>query len=127
MKSLMASKHVLVIDDDPDIRDLVQMSLENVEGWLVTLAASGEEGVNVARETRPDVILLDVRMPGMDGPATFQALRGDLPTRHIPVVLLTANPQADERYRIELQLSGIIAKPFNPYALPERLAGILGW
>lgn len=123
----MVSKHVLVIDDDPDIRDLVQMSFESAAGWRVTLADSGEEGVSLARECLPDAILLDVMMPGLDGPATFQRLREHAETCDIPVVLLTANPQADERYRTRLKLSGMIAKPFNPFALPRRLAEILGW
>jgi len=123
----MGSKHILVIDDDPDIRDLVQMSLENVQGWRVSLAASGGEGVDVAHVLRPDAILLDVMMPGMNGPATFEALRDKAATRQIPVVLLTANPQADERYRAELQLSGMIAKPFNPLMLAKRLTELLGW
>lgn len=123
----MLSKHVLVIDDDPDIRDLVQMSLEHVEGWTVSLACSGEEGVLLALERRPDLVLLDVRMPGLDGPATFQRLREHAASREIPVVLLTANPSADERYRTSLQLSGMIAKPFNPYTLSKRLAEILDW
>jgi len=123
----MIRKHVLVIDDDPDIRDLVQMSLESVVGWRVTLAESGEAGATLAREQRPDAILLDVMMPGLDGPATFQRLRENAETSDIPVVLLTANPQADERYRTRLELSGMIAKPFNPFALPNRLAEILGW
>lgn len=121
----MGNTHVLIIDDDPDIRDLVQMSLERAEGWRVSLASSGEEGLVLAQETCPDVILLDVMMPGMNGPATFEALRARPSTRHIPVVLLTANPQADQRYQAQLQLSGIIAKPFNPFALPSRLAEIL--
>ena len=123
----MVSKRVLVIDDDPDIRDLVQLSLEQLEGWAVSLASSGEEGASLAQEQRPDVILLDVMMPGLDGPATFQRLREHVATQDIPVVLLTANPRADERYRSALQLSGIIAKPFNPYALAKRLAEILDW
>lgn len=123
----MGSKHILVIDDDPDIRDLVQMSLENVQGWRVSLAASGGEGVDVAHVLRPDAILLDVMMPGMNGPATFEALRDKAATRQIPVVLLTANPQADERYRAGLQLSGMIAKPFNPLMLAKRLTELLGW
>lgn len=123
----MASKHVLVIDDDPDIRDLVQMTLESLGGWQVTLAASGEEGARMAQEGKPDVILLDVKMPGMNGPSTFQVLREHEATREIPVVLLTANPQADARYQVSLQLSGMISKPFNPYSLPSRLAEILGW
>lgn len=124
---MMVSKRVLVIDDDPDIRDLVQMSLEQLEGWTVSLASSGEEGVWLACEQRPDLILLDVMMPGLDGPATFQRLREHDATQDIPVVFLTANPGADERYQSALRLSGLIAKPFNPYALARRLAEILGW
>lgn len=123
----MATKHVLVIDDDPDIRDLVQLSLSHVEGWTVSVACSGEEGARMAWERLPDLILLDVRMPGLDGPATFQRLRAHRATQEIPVVLLTADPMLDERYRTSLQLSGMITKPFDPYTLAKRLAEILDW
>ncbi len=123
----MTRKLVLIIDDDPDIRDLVRMSLETVTGWTVLVAASGAQGVQTARERSPDAILLDVRMPGLDGPSTFQALREHAVTRDIPVVLLTANPQADERYRASLRLSGMIVKPFDPFALPHRMADLLDW
>lgn len=123
----MVTKHVLVIDDDPDIRDLVQVSLSQVEGWTVSLACSGEEGARMASERLPDLVLLDVRMPGLDGPATFERLRAQEATQDIPVVLLTANPMLDERFRSSLKPSGMIVKPFNPYTLAKRLAEILGW
>lgn len=123
----MVTKHVLVIDDDPDIRDLVQVSLSHVEGWTVSLACSGEEGLRMASERLPDLVLLDVRMPGMDGPATIERLRAQVATRDVPVVLLTANPMLDERFRSSHAFSGMIAKPFNPYTLAKRLAELLDW
>ena len=123
----MVTKHVLAIDDDPDIRDLIQVSLSQVEGWTVSLACSGDEGARMASERLPDLVLLDVRMPGMDGLATFERLKAQVETQDIPVVLLTANPMLDERFRSSSMPEGMIVKPFNPYTLAKRLAEILGW
>jgi CheY-like chemotaxis protein len=114
-------KRVLVIDDDPDIRMLVRISLERV-GDEVIEAANGLEGVERARAERPDAILLDVRMPKMDGPATVRELRRAPETAEIPVVLLTATIHPRDRARLdELPIQGTITKPFDPLQLPREL------
>ena len=117
---------VLIVDDDEDVRMLVRMSLERVGGFEVLTAASGAEGVEHAREQRPDAVLLDVMMPGMDGPATVSALRGSPETADIPIVLLTAkiSPHDRERFR-DLPINGAIAKPFDPIELPGALTEML--
>jgi DNA-binding response OmpR family regulator len=120
-------RHLLVIDDDEDILDLAMASLELQEGWSVSLASSGERGLVLAKEKSPDAILLDVMMPGLDGPATFKALRDDQATQQIPIILLTANARQDERYLLELQLSGVVTKPFDPYGLANDVKRILQW
>jgi len=124
----MPAKRVLVIDDEDDIREIAQDSLEIIGGYEVLTASSGSEGLAGARAQQPAAILLDMMMPGMDGFATFQKLQDDAATRDIPVILLTANVQANDRLRFaELGVAGVIAKPFDPVSLPSQLAQVLGW
>jgi len=122
-------RSVLVVDDDDSIREIAQVTLEAVGGWRVYTASSGLEGIERAAREQPDAVLLDVMMPGLDGPSTVQQLQADGATREIPVVLLTAKVQAAERQRFaELPgVAGVIAKPFDPMRLPEQLAELLGW
>src|SRR5262245_42140428 len=104
------------------------MSLERVAGWEVTTAGSGTEGLVQAREARPEGILLDVMMPGMDGPATLGALRDDADVGTTPVIFLTAKVQAAERTRFaEMDVAGLIAKPFDPMKLATQIADLFGW
>lgn len=119
---------LLLIDDDDDIREIAQLSLELGAGWTILAAASGEEGVALARDRKPDAILLDVMMPVLDGPATLAKLREDERTRDIPVVFLTAKARPAERDRLAgLSVSGVLAKPFDPVQLPEQISNVLGW
>jgi CheY-like chemotaxis protein len=121
-------KRILVIDDEADIREVIQVTLEMTRGWQALLAASGREGVDTAASEQPDAILLDVMMPGMDGPTTFSELQADERTRAIPVVLLTAKVQpSDQRRFATLGVAGVIAKPFNPMRLAEEIEQALGW
>jgi CheY-like chemotaxis protein len=120
-------RHVLVIDDDDAIREVTALTLETVAGWRVSTAASGAEGVERACAEPPDAILLDVMMPGLDGPATLARLRDEDATRDIPVILLTAKVQHAERRRWEsLDVAGVLAKPFDPLELPARIDRALG-
>ncbi len=96
---MLAGKRVLVIDDEDDTREVAKISLEMVGGWEVLSARSGAEGLALAEDQKPDAILLDVMMPDMDGPTTFQKLRGQEATRDIPVIMLTAKVQASDRVR----------------------------
>lgn len=124
----MSARRILVIDDDDDIREVAQTSLELVGGHEVLTAASGGDGLASARAERPDAILLDVMMPGMDGPATLRRLRAEPATRAIPVVLLTAKVRADDRaFFAGLDVAGVISKPFDPVGLPTQVAATLGW
>lgn len=122
----MTLQRALLVDDDPDIRTIGRLSLANVGGLDVTLASSGLECLTLARETRPDVILLDVMMPELDGPTTLQRLRADPELSSIPVIFLTAKVQRQEieRYR-QLGARGVISKPFDPMTLPDRVRALL--
>lgn len=119
---------MLVIDDDDHIREVAQVSLEAVAGWRVSTAASGREGIELARAAQPDVIVLDVMMPDMDGPTTLACLRADAATRDVPVVFFTAKVHAFDRARLDaLGSAGIVAKPFDPMLLAGKIATLLGW
>jgi CheY-like chemotaxis protein len=121
-------RRVLVVDDDDAIREVAQTALELIGGWQVDLAASGEEAVELCVADPPDVVLLDVMMPVMDGPTTFAVLQADPRTREVPVVLLTAKVQPAERRRWEgLGVVGVLTKPFDPMLLPSEVAYLLGW
>ena len=117
----------LVVDDEEDVRFVAEMSLGRVGGMDVIVASSGEEGVKRARSERPDFILLDMMMPGMDGAATFRALRLQSDTASIPVVFLTAKAMTSEVDRLkELGAKGVVLKPFDPTTLATEIRTILG-
>jgi CheY-like chemotaxis protein len=118
--------NILLVDDEPDIRTIAELSLSQVGGWKVTLASSGVQALELAGSHKPDLILLDVMMPEMDGVATFQALANRDDTREIPVIFMTARVQSQERERyVGLGAAGVIAKPFDPMRLPDDIRGIL--
>jgi len=124
----MKARHILIIDDEEDIRAVAQLALEAVGGWQVSTASSGSEGLKQAHLQKPDAILLDVMMPDMDGIATFKALQSNPLTQQIPVILLTAKVfSADQRRFAELGVTGVIAKPFKTMNLTDQVADILGW
>lgn len=117
---------VLVIDDEADIRAVAEMSLARVGGWDVVLAESGEEGIAAAERERPDAILLDSMMPGLDGPGTIERLKASESTREIPVLFLTAKIQPADRERyLELGAIGVVAKPFDPMRLPSDVMALI--
>ncbi|MGL5080486.1 MAG: response regulator [Microcoleaceae cyanobacterium] len=119
---------ILLIEDEDDIREVAQLSLEMVGKWEVITAKSGNEGLIKAEQEQPDMILLDVMMPELDGLVTFRKLQASKTTQHIPVIFLTAKVQsADQRQFAELGVSGIITKPFEPLTLADQVTKILEW
>lgn len=124
----MTTRRILIIDDEYDIRAVAQLTLKAVGGWDVSIAASGQEGLAKASDEQPDVILLDVMMPDMDGIETLRALQANPATHTIPIILMTAKVQAAEQRRFaELEIAGIITKPFKAMKLPGQIAKLLGW
>jgi len=117
---------VLLVDDEPHIRRIGELSLKRVGMWTAVLASSGPEALSLAEKEAPDLILLDVMMPGMAGPETLQQLRTSEATARIPVIFMTAKVQKHEvdRY-LALGAVGVIAKPFDPMALPSQILQIL--
>ena len=125
---MTARRRILVVDDDASIRDVAQMSLEMVGGYEVLTAANGIDALACACEERPDAILLDVMMPHLDGPTTFELLQADPASSEIPVILLTAKLQPADRARFsKLGVRAVLAKPFDPMKLADDVAEILGW
>jgi CheY-like chemotaxis protein len=122
------SHRILIIDDEDDIREVAALSLETVAGWDVITANSGVQGLARAIEQQPDAILLDVMMPGMDGPTTFRELRKNPATARIPVVLLTAKVQSNDQRRFaDLGVEAVLLKPFDPLTLATQISDALGW
>jgi CheY-like chemotaxis protein len=117
---------VLYVDDEPDIREIAGLALSLDPGIAPTLAGSGAEALRLAGEAKPDVIMLDVMMPGMDGPAVLKALREDAATAEVPVVFITARTQTQDRERLmQLGAVAVIAKPFDPMTLARELRSVL--
>ncbi|PYQ52996.1 MAG: hypothetical protein DMF78_10120 [Acidobacteria bacterium] len=118
---------VLVIDDEPDIRRIARLGLTKVGKMDVVEASNGTEGLARAKAERPDAILLDVMMPGLDGPSTLARLREDPDTAAVPVVFLTAKAIAAEVDRLRsLGAAGVLTKPFDPMTLARELRAALG-
>jgi two-component system, chemotaxis family, response regulator PixG len=115
-------KQILVVDDDPNIREVVSMCLRKLKGWEVVTAASAKEGLNIILTKSPDVIILDVMMPEMDGLAFLRQLRSNPVNKFTPVVLLTANRYLpDKDFLTELGVVEIVSKPFLPYNLVQYI------
>lgn len=117
---------VVLVDDDPDLRKLVKLTLEFTAGWEVTTAADGAEGIEAVRELKPDVAIVDIMMPGMDGYDVCRQLKSDPATAGIPVVFLTARRELDEARVKELGATGVVIKPFDPDQLADELRGLCG-
>jgi CheY-like chemotaxis protein len=122
----MATCRVLHVEDEPDIREVVRLSLALDRTLKVKSCDSGREAMVQAIRWRPDVILMDVVMPLMDGPQLLAQLRLSARTAAIPVVFMTARAQAEEvAHFLELGAAGVIAKPFDPLTLAESLRACL--
>ncbi len=113
---------LLLVDDEDDIRLIARMGLERIGGWEVVDVGSAEDAVEAARSGPLDVVLLDVMMPGVDGPAALELLRPVIGSE-TPVIFLTAKTQAAERERLAaLGAAGVIAKPFDPMTLADEVS-----
>lgn len=122
----MPPKQILVIDDENDIQEVARLSMQLTENWTVLSANGGAAGALLALSSEPDAILLDVMMPGMDGPCTLRVLQQQGVT--IPVIFLTAKVQpADRQTFMQLGVKGIISKPFDPLTLGRQIREMLAW
>lgn len=116
---------VLYVEDEPDIREVAKLALEAVGGFNVMLCESGQQALDRVSDFAPDLILLDVMMPGMDGPTTLQSLRKIPGTTDTPVIFMTAKvqPQEISEYKA-LGALDVIPKPFDPMTLSDQIRAI---
>lgn len=115
-------ERILCVEDDPDIQAVIQLALETVGGFTVKLCASGRAALDSVVGFQPDLILLDVMMPGLDGPGTLVALRQLPDAATLPVIFMTAKVQPDEVARyLSLGALAVIAKPFDPLTLAQDI------
>ena len=123
--SAPALKNVLYVDDDADIGEIVHMSLSLDGDLLVSVCDGGDCALTQMRDARPDLVMLDVMMPGMDGPSILARMRADAALAHIPVIFMTAKASSSEvaRFR-DMSAIGVIAKPFDPMALGRRVKAL---
>jgi two-component system OmpR family response regulator len=111
---------VLYVDDDPDVREVVQTALCLTAGLTVHVAGSGDRAIEIAHDVLPDLMLLDVMMPGLDGPATLLRMRASAMLSDIPIIFLTAKVMPAEIARLhQLGAIGVIPKPFDPLKLGD--------
>jgi DNA-binding response OmpR family regulator len=117
---------VVVIDDDRDLRHLIKLTMEFTAGWQVEVAGDGEAGIALTQRVRPDVVVADLMMPGMDGYEVCRRLRTDAATAGIPVILLTARKEIDEARLADAGAAGVLFKPFEPDELTTSILQYLG-
>ena len=116
---------ILYVEDDPDIQAIAMMVLETINGFVMEACSSGSEALAKAVQFNPDLVLLDVMMPGMDGPETLKGLREFPELASVPVVFMTAKVQPQEvAGYLTLGAVGVIAKPFDPMTLAQELRDI---
>jgi two-component system phosphate regulon response regulator PhoB len=122
---LMPKEKILVVDDEEDILELLKYNLSR-EGYKVSCAASGEETLRAVRSGVPDLIVLDLMLPGIDGLEVARQLKNDPKTRDVPIVMLTAKgEEADIVTGLELGADDYITKPFSPRVLAARVKAVL--
>ena len=121
----MAKERILVVDDEEDILELVRFNLAR-EGYPIICTTSGEESLKIAQKEHPDLIVLDLMLPGIDGLDVAKALKNDPKTRDIPIIMLTAKgEEADIVTGLELGADDYVTKPFSPRILVARVRAVL--
>src|SRR5687768_5978581 len=121
----MEGSTILIVEDDPDILELVQYNLQR-KGFVVVTSSNGEDGLKLAKERTPHLIVLDLMLPGMGGLTVCQRLKEDVRTREIPVIMLTAKSEENDIITgLEMGADDYVAKPFSPKELVARVRAIL--
>ena len=122
------SKTILIVDDEDDARAIAVLALQMKTDWTIIQATNGQQALEIATEQPPDLILLDMMMPEMDGRATLQKIREQPQTKDIPVILVTAKVQPLSQTGIDpTQVSAVFTKPFRPLELADQIRAALTW
>lgn len=122
-KTAVATKRILIVDDDADILEATQLCLEITGQWEVLKASNGPDGIAIAQSEKPDAILLDMMLPGMDGLTILQRLRENSETQQIPIIILTAKAQSHkQQYFGQLKVASVITKPYDPLTISDQIA-----
>jgi two-component system phosphate regulon response regulator PhoB len=117
----MAQKRIVLIEDEPDIQELLAYNLER-EGYAVSMVGDGEQGLQLVREVRPDLVLLDIMLPGIDGIEVCRMLRQDDQSAHMPIIMLTAkSEESDVVLGLGIGADDYVSKPFSPKELLARI------
>jgi CheY-like chemotaxis protein len=118
---------ILLVEDEPDILEIARLSLESTTQFKVYTCNSGQKAIDSAPKIKPDLIILDMMMPGMDGITTLKRLRTNIELQDIPVIFMTAKAQNTEiKNYIKSGALGVISKPFDPMSLAEEILQIWG-
>ena len=122
------SKTVLIVDDEDDARAIAVLALQMKTNWIILQASSGKQAIELAVNKAPDLILLDMMMPEMDGKATLQNLKENVKSQAIPVILMTAKVKPLTQTGIEpTHVAAVFTKPFRPLTLADEIRTTLGW
>lgn len=118
-------KRILLVEDEPDIRTIVSVALGDIGGFEIEVCSSGHKVLEMIQACQPDLLILDVMMPVMDGPTTLQEIRKFAAFKELPVIFMTAKVQPHEvNEYMALGVLGVISKPFDPVALPQEIREI---
>lgn len=122
------SKTILIVDDEDDARTIALLALQLKTDWTLLQANSGSQALEIAAAQQPDLILLDMMMPELDGRATLHRLKENPKTQHLPVILVTAKVQPLTQTGISPdQVVAVFAKPFRPLTLADQIRAALDW
>jgi len=120
------AKRILIVEDEPDVLELVAFRLEKA-GYEIRTAVDGQEGLDLIRAERPDLVLLDLRLPVVDGPEVYEQVKNDEGIRHIPIILFTATVDAKAAAETEgVEADDYIIKPFEPEELFNKVKNTIG-
>lgn len=120
----MSNKTILIVEDEPAVVDLLKFLLEK-DGYAITVAGDGEEALKQVTATRPDLILLDIMLPKLDGYTVHKQLQADEKTANIPTIVLTAKGGMQDLFQLEKNIVAYIEKPFDPKVLREKVNEVL--
>jgi CheY-like chemotaxis protein len=121
-------KTILIVDDEDDARAIAVLALQLKTDWILLQATSGQQALDIAAAYQPDLILLDMMMPELDGKATLCKLKENPKTQHLPIILVTAKVEPLSQTDISpQQILAVFAKPFRPLELADQIRAVLAW